>query len=323
MYWLTGSQHFGLMRGVRESLAGRVALLELLGFSAYELLKPTKVSPEGIFEQDFSTLAADPALSASYREPIDVFAAIIRGSLPRVALGDVQPADRRAFFSSYVQTYLERDVATFEGIRNLGAFATFTRLLAAVPASSSTSPSWRGDRGVAVNTIKQWTTVLEKSFHIYLLSPYYRSLNKRLVKTPKIYFLDSGLQAYLTGWNDPEQALRGPLAGQLFENWVIGNAIRSYRHRGLQKDLYFWRTRTRSGTRSLGRGKGDHHDGRSEAIRAQRRRHIPAPGCADPAPLRLGRQVLMSLSRSSPRIRLPEPGTCRTLYQLTYYHHWR
>jgi hypothetical protein len=298
MYWLTGSQHFGLMKGVRESLAGRVALLELLGFSPYELLQPKKPFPEGLFEQDFSMLAKDHALSSSCREPLEVFEAIMRGSLPQAALSGLGAEERRSFYSSYVQTYLERDVSTLEGVRNLGAFATFTRLLAARTGQLINYSGLARDIGVSVNTIREWTTILERSFHIYLLHPYYRSLNKRLVKTPKIYFLDSGLQAYLTGWSDPEQALRGPLAGQLFENWVVSNLVRSYRQRGRRENLYFWRTRTGQELDLWSESTGIITAAEVKLSERSDSAVFRALDSLDPSPLRFGRRVLFSISQN-------------------------
>jgi len=298
MYWLTGSQHFGLMKGVRESLAGRVALLELLGFSPYELIKPKKPFPEGLFEQDFSMLAKDHALSSSCREPLEVFEAIMRGSLPQAALSGLGAEERRSFYSSYVQTHLERDVSTLEGVRNLGAFATFTRLLAARTGQLINYSGLARDIGVSVNTIREWTTILERSFHIYLLHPYYRSLNKRLVKTPKIYFLDSGLQAYLTGWSDPEQALRGPLAGQLFENWVVSNLVRSYRQRGRRENLYFWRTRTGQELDLWSESTGIITAAEVKFSERSDSAVFRALDSLDPSPLRFGRRVLFSISQN-------------------------
>jgi predicted AAA+ superfamily ATPase len=298
MYWLTGSQQFVQMKGVRESLAGRVALLDLLGFSPYELLQPVDPRPEGFFEQDPATLADDDSLAAGEPDPLEVFATIIRGSLPRAALGDRSPSAARAFYSAYVQTYLERDVSTLDGVRNLGAFETFLRLLAARAGQLVNFSQLAREAGVSVNAIRQWTAILEKSYHVCLLQPYYRSLSKRLVKTPKVYFLDSGLHAYLTGWSEPEQASHGPLAGQLFENWVVSTLVKSYRHRGLRENLFFWRTRT-----------GQELDLWSEAagvitaaeVKLSARNDDRAFGLLDgidPSPFRFGRRLLLTLSRN-------------------------
>jgi predicted AAA+ superfamily ATPase len=196
-----------------------------------------------------------------------------------------------------VQTYLERDVSTLEGVRNLDAFSTFTRLLAARAAQLVDYSSMAREVGVSVNTIRQWTTILERSYHVYFLHPYYRSLSKRLVKTPKVYFLDSGLHAYLTGWTDPEQALRGPLAGQLFENWVVSNLVKSYRQRGQRENLYFWRTRV-----------GHEFDLWSESAGvisvtevklSERGEGVPfhVLDALDPSPQRFGHKLILSLSR--------------------------
>jgi hypothetical protein len=298
MYWLTGSQHFGLMKGVQESLAGRIALLELLGFSPYEILEPKKPHAEGFFEQDFSILATDSVLSTNRLEPLEVFETILRGSLPQAVLSGINAEERRSFYSSYVQTYLERDVSTLEGVRNLDAFATFTRLLAARTGQLINYSSVARDVGVSVNTIREWTTILERSFHIYLLHPYYRSLNKRLVKTPKIYFLDSGLQAYLTGWSDPEQALRGPLAGQLFENWVVSNLVRSYRQRGRRENLFFWRTRTGQELDLWSENTGVISAAEVKIAERSDSAVFHALDALDPSPLRFGRRILFSVSRN-------------------------
>ncbi len=297
MFWLTGSQHFGLMKGVQESLAGRVALLELLGFSPYELLQPKKPYAEGFFEQDFSILGADRDLAANHLEPLEVFETILRGSLPQAALGGMNAEERRGFYSSYVQTYLERDVSTLEGVRNLDAFSTFTRLLAARAGQLINYSSLAREVGVSVNTTREWTTILERSFHIYLLYPYYRSLSKRLVKTPKIYFLDSGLQAYLTGWSNPEQALRGPLAGQLFENWVVSNLVRSYRQRGHRESLYFWRTRTGQELDLWSESAGVIAAAEMKLSERADSAVFRALDALDPSPLRFGRRILFSVSR--------------------------
>ena len=249
MYWLTGSQQFALMKGVRESLAGRVAILNLLGtdpseaagFAASE--SGNAKSSDHFFARRPDELipwSANPA-------PQAIFQSIINGSMPAVITAtDRSDARefRRRFYSSYVQTYLERDVAALDGIRNLREFELFFRLLAARAGGLINYTELAKEVGVSANTIRDWTTILERSFHVVTIAPWFRSFSKRLVKTPKIYFLDSGLHAYLTGWDDADTALRGPLAGFMLENWVIGLLVRSYWHRGLDEHLSFWRTTT-------------------------------------------------------------------------------
>ena len=297
MYWLTGSQQFGLMKGVRESLAGRVALLDLLGFSPYELLQPARPRPEGFFEQDPAVVAGDALLAANLPGPHELFAAILRGSLPQAALQVRSAAETKAFYSAYVQRYLERDVATLDGVRNLGAFETFLRLLAARAGQLVNFTELSRDAGVSSNAIRQWTTILQKSYHVCLLQPYYRSLSKRLVKTPKVYFLDSGLHAFLTGWSEPEQAMRGPLAGQIFENWVVSTLIKSYRHRGLRENLYFWRTRTGQKLDLWSEAAGVITAAEVKLSARNDERVFGLLDGIDPSPHRFGRRLLLTLSR--------------------------
>jgi uncharacterized protein len=239
MYWLTGSQNFILMKNVRESLAGRVAIVDLLGMDPAEL-SGTGSDPRPFFERPVSELEA----WAQAPSPRAVFERIIGGSMPAVVVGGSDDETRRRYYSSYVQTYLERDVSFLDGVRNLREFELFFRLLAGRAAQLLNFTELSKEVGVSVNTIRAWTEILERSFHVFILPPFFRSFSKRLVKTPKIYFLDSGLHAYLTGWQDPETALRGPLAGQMVENWVLGLLVRSYWHRGLDPRLAFWRTST-------------------------------------------------------------------------------
>ncbi len=151
--------------------------------------------------------------------------------------------------------------------------------------------------GVSVNTIRSWTTTLERSYHILLLSPYYRSLGKRLVKTPKVYFLDSGLQSYLTGWSDPQSAARSPLAGQLFENWVVSNIVRSYRHRGLRERLYFWRTRTGQEVDLWAEDAGVVSVAEVKLTSRLEAGLFRPLDDLDPSPFRFGKSILFSLAR--------------------------
>jgi uncharacterized protein len=237
MYWLTGSQQFVLMRHVRESLAGRVAILNLLGFEPAELAGVCDNGPS-VFDAPL-----DHAVSwADQPSPREVFSRIINGSMPGFLAAETTPETRLQYYSSYVQTYLERDVSALDGVRNLRGFELFFRLLAARAGQLVNYADIARDVGVSAMTIREWLTILERSFHVVTIAPYYRSFSKRLVKTPKVYFLDSGLHAWLTGWNDPDTSLSGPLAGSLFENWVVGLLVRDGWHRGGDHGLSFWRT---------------------------------------------------------------------------------
>ena len=243
MFWLTSSQQFALIKGVRESLAGRVAFLNLLGMDPAEALG---AGAKGRIRHFFQRAPDELASRTPKSNPQHIFQRILSGSMPAVvAAGRSDTIEfRRRFYSSYVQTYLERDVASLDGVRNLREFEVFLRLLAARAGGLINYTELAKEVGVSANTIRDWTHILERSFHIVVVPPWYRSYSKRLVKTPKIYFLDSGLHAYLTGWENPETALKGPLAGPMLENWVVGLLVRSFWHRGFDKHLHFWRTTT-------------------------------------------------------------------------------
>ncbi|MDO8932332.1 MAG: ATP-binding protein, partial [Rhodocyclaceae bacterium] len=234
-YWLTGSQHFTLMEGVSESLAGRVAIIKLLGLSQSEEYRTTDTGktfrPDRIMPPSKKVLAGIEAF----------FRRIVRGTFPRFIHKDAPPI--QAFHGSYLQTYIERDVRSILNIVNLSAFEKFLRLAAARAGQLLNLSDLARDAQIAVSTAKEWIGILEASFQVYLLRPYFQNISKRQIKTPKIYFLDTGLVCYLTGWHNAEVASRGAMAGSLLENYVISEAIRNYWHRGLEAPLYFWRTK--------------------------------------------------------------------------------
>lgn len=234
-YWLSGSQNFVLMTNVQESLAGRVAMFDLLGLNREEM-GPTNGPREGqpFFER--------PAVSAGKGGPVaKIFSVLLRGDKP--SLWTDPKLNRDRYYSSYIQTYLERDVRQILGVEHLPSFEKFMRVLAGRAGQMLNMAALASDVGITIPTVKSWLSVLERSFQIYLLQPYFQSFRKRLIKSPKMYFLDTGLAAYLLKWSDARTALAGPMAGSLFENWVVSEVIKSYRHRGLDPRLYYWRTR--------------------------------------------------------------------------------
>ena len=211
---LTGSQHFGLMASVAESLAGRVALLELLPFDLMEA----------------STLAKKPALEA----------VLWKGLFPDPCLGRVA---RDLWLASYVRTYLERDVRQVLQVRDLAAFQTFLARLCALHGQELNYSSLARDVGVSVPTIKSWVGVLQASYVLILVRPYHANLRKKLVKTPKAYIIDPGLVSYVTRQPSPRAALAGPMAGPLFEGLVVSEVFKFFAHRGKPADVYYLRTR--------------------------------------------------------------------------------
>lgn len=234
-YWLTGSQQFHLMRHVSESLAGRVGLVKLLGLSQLEEherpcphapWRPDRPQPH-----DLPTPPTAPQL----------FRTIVRGAFPRLLHRDPPPLD--AFYGSYLQTYIDRDLRDFVRVGSLPSFEKFVRLCAARTASLLNLSDLARDSDISVTTAKEWLGLLEMNSHVFLLRPYYRNLTKRLVKAPKLYFLDTGLVCYLTGWRDATTAVRGAMAGPLFETFVVGEILKSYWHRGREPRLFYCRTK--------------------------------------------------------------------------------
>jgi predicted AAA+ superfamily ATPase len=234
-YWLTGSQYFHLMKNVSESLAGRIGIVKLLGMSYGEEqgIKPHKNAwtPERIQEKGAYA-------SVSIRR---LFHKIIRGSFPRLIHKNAPPLD--SFYGSYVQTYIDRDLRDLVRTGSLSSFEKFIKACAARTASVLNISDIARDAGISVNTAKEWLSLLEGAGQIFLLQPYYKNLTKRLIKAPKLYFLDTGMCAYLTGWRDADTAMRGAFAGAFFETYIIAEILKSYWHRGTEPRLFYFRTK--------------------------------------------------------------------------------
>jgi predicted AAA+ superfamily ATPase len=170
---------------------------------------------------------------------LDVFERIVEGGFPRFLQPDPPPIE--AFYGSYLQTYIERDVRSILNITNLAAFQRFLRIAAARVAQLLSFSDLARDVGVSVSTITEWIHLLEATFQVYLLRPYFENLGKRQIKTPKLYFRDTGLVSYLTGWRSATTAASGAMAGMLFENYVMVELLKSYRHRGREASIWFYR----------------------------------------------------------------------------------
>jgi len=230
-YILTGSQMFPLMANVSESLAGRAAVLTLLPLSWGERLK-REVSSSPVDNQDLR--CPDRPDRKMLGE------GLLRGGFPELS---IEPdRDVRRWYSSYVQTYLERDIRNLRNVGDMEEFQRFMRSLAARNGQLLNMAELGRDLGVALNTVKAWISVLVASHQIVLLRPYFRNIGKRLVKSPRVYFLDSGLVCYLTGIHDPEHLLNGPMGGALFESELVTELTKWACNRGEQPSLYSWRT---------------------------------------------------------------------------------
>ena len=210
---LTGSQQFGLHSKITQSLAGRVGMVQLLPFSYAEL-------------------------TAGGKPQTDLESAIYTGAYPPVHDRDILPAD---WYPGYVATYVERDLRQLVNVRDLSMFQLFLRMCAARTGQLLNLSSLANDCGITHNTAKAWLSVLEASYILFLLQPHHRNFNKRLIKSPKLYFYDTGLVSWLLGIQNRDQIITHSMRGALFETWVVAELIKGRCNRGLRSNLFFWR----------------------------------------------------------------------------------
>jgi hypothetical protein len=235
-FWLTGSQQFHLMKDVSESLAGRVGVINLLGLSSRELSGQAPNQPE--FLPTPKNLAArsatggPPNLKELYRR-------IWRGSFPAIALN--ASMDWEIFYRSYVQTYLQRDVRDLTRVGDEMTFLRFLRAAAARTGQMLNLADLARDADISPNTAKSWLSILQASGMVYLLEPYFNNVTKRIVKSPKLYFIDTGLCAFLTEWSSPETLEAGAMGGAILETWAVIEILKSYLHNGLRAPFYYYR----------------------------------------------------------------------------------
>ena len=235
-FWMTGSQIFRLMRGVQESLVGRVALLHMSPMSQREIIGAPCVP----FTTDMEALLAQRDRMQPVTTP-ELFDRLWRGSMPGLVSG--QFPDRNIFYSSYLSTYVERDVRE---LSNSVDALKFNRFVTAVAARCSQLLNYEGladDADIDQPTAKNWVNILETLGIIFLLHPYSNNVLKRTIRTPKVYFYDTGLVCYLTRWSSPEVAESGAMSGALLENFAVSEIMKGYQNAGLEPYLYFYRDR--------------------------------------------------------------------------------
>ena len=234
-FWLTGSQLFKMMEGVQESLAGRVALLHLSPLSQSEIMKRP---PEPPFSLELPPLS-ERQNGRQMLNTAEVFQRIHQGGMPALVTGTYSNAS--IFYSSYIDTYMERDVRRLSNdIDSL----KFLRFLRSVAARTSQQVNYKGiadDAEIDQTTAKNWLHVLEALGIIFLLEPYSNNVLKRTVSTPKLYFYDSGIVCYLTRWSSPETAMEGAMSGALLENYTVAEIIKTYQNAGQEPFLYYYR----------------------------------------------------------------------------------
>lgn len=212
---LTGSAQFDLMAGITQSLAGRVGRLELLPLSGAEM--------------------------GNERLGVNLDSVLLKGGYPTLYDRDVRPED---WFPNYVSTYLERDVRQLLAVRDLTQFQRFVRMCAARSGQLLNLAALGADCGISAVTARQWLSVLETSYLVKQLQPYHTNFGKRLTKTPKLYFLDVGLMAWLLGLRDVNTLATHAARGALFETWVVSELVKQRFNAGQQAELFFWRDNT-------------------------------------------------------------------------------
>jgi len=230
-YLITGSQNLLLTGRVTESLAGRTAILRLLPLSFHELWG----APSAALPWEHGYVRANRTVPMP-----DLWKQFLRGGYPELAAEPER--DTTLWYSSYVQTYLERDVRELKQIGDLTQFQSFLRVLAARNGQLLSLSDVSRDLGISLNTAKAWLSILETTYQVIVLRPHFGNVGKRLVKTPKVYLTDTGVLCYLSGLKDPEHAAAGPLGGSIVETAVLMEAVKHALHNGMDPQAYFWRT---------------------------------------------------------------------------------
>lgn len=233
MFWLTGSQKFQMMQGVSESLAGRIAIFDMSSLSAAEI----EERPAALFRPDLNSIRE--RLHHSRKKDIhQIYEEIFRGGMPKLRSTDME---RDRFYMDYINTYIERDIKDLGQVGKLNEFYDFLVFMAARTGQELKYDEIASAVGVSAPTAKSWVTILERSGIIFILRPYYSNITKRLVKTPKFYFMDTGLAAYLCRWPNAETLENGAMDGAFFETYAVSEIVKSYFNAGRPVDLFYYR----------------------------------------------------------------------------------
>ncbi len=288
-FWLTGSQVFHLMRGVQESLAGRVALLHMSPLSQREI-----IGTEGMpFTTDFDTLKEQSKRIPPVSTP-ELFTRIWNGSMPGLISGDY--AGRDIFYSSYLSTYVERDIRDLSGAVDS---LKFFRFITAVAARASQLVNYKAiadDADIDQVTCKNWLNILETLGIVFLLHPYANNVLKRTIKTPKLYFIDTGLVTYLTRWSSPEVAESGAMSGALLENFTVSEIMKSYQNAGREPYLHYYRDRDAKEIDIIMEGDGKLYPLEIKKTATPDKRLIRTFSVIDKAPLERGTGAVLCMA---------------------------
>jgi predicted AAA+ superfamily ATPase len=235
LFYLSGSQQFQLMKNVSESMAGRIGIVDILGLSLREIGNDRfsrPFCPTGAYMQ---ARKKDPLVFGYDR----IWEIIWRGAMPKLYADPAFPLP--AFYASYLRTYIERDVRALINVGDEKKFLAFIRGIAARTGQMLNLAKLAEDTDISRNTAERWLSILVTSNIVFLLRPFHVNINKREIKAPKLYFLDTGLAAWLIGWDTPVVLRQGAMAGAFFETFIIGEIIKSYLNKGVSPPLYYYR----------------------------------------------------------------------------------
>lgn len=233
-FWLTGSQMFRMMKNVTESLAGRAGIVPMLGLSSAE----TDGRHPGPFTVDDTDLAKRMN-GASQKTVTEIFERIFKGSMPRLYEND--KVDRELYFESYLDTYISRDIRDLDQVADESAFLSFIKIVAARTATNVNYETLAAETGISAPTAKKWLSILVSCGVVALIGPYSNNALKRVVKAPRMYFLDTGLASHLMGWGSAAVLESSAMSGEFFETWVVSEIYKSYLNAGRRPPLFFYR----------------------------------------------------------------------------------
>ena len=233
-FWLTGSQMFRMMKSVTESLAGRAGIVPMLGLSSAEIDE----RHPGPFEMEIEPLSHRFS-DAKPMTVTDVFERIFKGSMPR--LYEIEDVNRELYFESYLDTYLSRDIRDLEQVADETAYMNFLKIVAARTATNVNYDALAQEAGISAPTAKKWLSILVSCGIVALIEPYSNNALKRVIKAPRMYFLDTGLCAHLMGWGSAQVLEASAMSGEFFETWVVSEIYKSYLNAGKRPPLYFYR----------------------------------------------------------------------------------
>lgn len=231
LFWLTGSQQFKMMKDVSESLAGRIGVLNLYSLSLSEINQTNA----NLFQPKIEELKKKSIVI--HKDSKEIFERIFNGGMPSVVTNSI---DRNSYFSSYINTYIERDVKQLLNVGKTIEFYNFMQYVAVRTAQEVNYSTIANEIGVDSKTIKNWISILESSGIVYLLQPYYSNVSNRIIKSPKLYFMDTGLCSYLAKYPNPETLEVGALSGAIFETFVVSEIIKNFTSNGIDPKMFLY-----------------------------------------------------------------------------------